>query len=89
MGQSFLNILCVEVVLRQIVDNLILKVGSGLYPQKRCWLLVLCYVTFPKRLSIALMVAQAYLKIMLWAAVALKYTDKVVGETDGFGMIPV
>lgn len=33
MGQYLLNINCVEVVLRLIVDNLILKVNGGSYPK--------------------------------------------------------
>lgn len=32
MGQSLLNILCVEVVLKQKVDDLILEVDSRPYP---------------------------------------------------------
>lgn len=45
MSQSLLNILYVEVVLRQIADTLILKVDSGPYPQECCWLLVFCCIT--------------------------------------------
>jgi len=65
MGQSLLNILYVEMVLRQIADNLILKIDSGLYPQKYCLLLVLCCITSAKCPSVALMVTQTCLKITL------------------------
>lgn len=52
-------------------------------PQKCFWLLVLCYITFAKGSSIALLVTQNWLKVTLRATPALKYTEKEVGEANG------
>lgn len=46
-------------------------------------------LTFAKHPTIAFIVTWTSLKIMLWDAVALQYTDKEACETNGFGRSPV